>query len=693
MLQIPTDERSVTDSQVLSAFDLSLPALTAVREAVEKGDTETAKAALVDYFHNRCNVKFLFDYRGQPLTPMDPDDSPYSYQSSLGFSGSLRAFCLRVADKMMHNIYLLPGADRGEVDLGKNFENMIHFNFLEDEGKRHRHHLDMFVRGQFFESLAVLYHEKGDRAVAEQFKRVLHKFFETYPLQVVDTSPAANRFQYDEDRDAMSVGWLVVVFISLFYTELPYAVDYDTAFQILKRIWFLGLQFRRFDTDQYKPYNHHMWERGLVPFILGTLLPEIPDFVAMRERGAGVVCRHVKEDFNPQGGYNEHSIAYWSGAAVGEMLYRGLYIARLNNQPLLDEDALGRIDSTFGVLAAICPPAARYPSLGDNGGPEINPILRLGVKMADNARCKALLAVRDQGKPADPAVLPLDYCDDTTGFACMRSDYTHKANYLLMSVKTNCGATGHNHMDMLSLFLTLGGEPIFGEPYSGKLYHNIKMGSKQRGYMYNMGAHNTVLAFGQPVAPDSMYCNKWGVYRSDSPVSAFWSSDKGSYLSAYHVGYTYCRHTRRLLFARNGALLLREEIDRGSRMEQAHIQRWHLEPGCVVTPVDQGALLIQKNGTRVLCVWEGCCGIEIGSLAEMLCPDIYPDESSLAPVVDVLFKNLNDKKTDLLMVPLTMLVLDITGREEPDIAALRAQMCKMAPIMQTGEALEQLYNL
>lgn len=231
------------------------------------------------------------------------------------------------------------------------------------------------------------------------FEEILMKFFETYPLRVTDTSPDANRFQFTEDRDVMSVGWLVFVYISLLYTRVPYEISPDLSFEIIRRIWYLGSQFQRFEHDTYRPYNHHMGEQGLVPFLLGTLFPEIPAFLDMKTRGAQIVCRHLKEDFNAFGGYNEHSIAYWSGAAVGEMLYRGVYLANLNREMLLNEEAKLRLSRTFSILAQICPPGGVYPSLGDNGGPLADPILDLGIKMSDNGYCRELLALRARRMP------------------------------------------------------------------------------------------------------------------------------------------------------------------------------------------------------------------------------------------------------------------------------------------------------
>ena len=248
-MHIPTYELDVADSDVFAAFDLSRPGLEKVKASYEAGRTEEAKKELVQYMMERKEPRYYYDYRALPLHPIDTDSNPYFFQAALGLSGSLKEFCLYGADRMLENTYVLPGKGRGETFLGKNMENMIHFNFLEDQGKRHRHFLDMFVRGQHFEYMAVAYHETGDRKYVEKFEQVLQKFFETYPLRIVDTSPSANRFQFDEDRDVMSAGWLCLVYISLFYTRLPYEIPYGLAFEIIKRIWFLGIQFERFRND------------------------------------------------------------------------------------------------------------------------------------------------------------------------------------------------------------------------------------------------------------------------------------------------------------------------------------------------------------------------------------------------------------------------------------------------------------
>lgn len=694
---IPDREAEISDHQLFEALDLEQPGLSAVKAAWRQGNTAAAKKALIDYFETRSNVVYYYDYRQLPLQQMNPDELPYAYQSSLGLRGSLKEFCLRSGKSMMEHRYLLPGAKK-EVDLGPAFESMIHFNFLEDQGKRHRHSLNMFVRGQFLEALCVLYHEDGDRRVLTSFTEIIHKFFETYPLEIVDTSPEASRFQFTEDRDVMSVGWLTMVLISLFYTRIPYEIDTDTAFELLKHIWFMGIQFQRFAADSYRPYNHHLWERGLVPWLLSILLPEIPAFRGYKERGAEIVCRHINEDFNEDGGYTEHSIAYWSGAAVGEMLFRGIDLAKLNKEPLLDQEAERKIYATFSLLAKLAPPGPLYPALGDNGGPLVEPLLGLGKRILNHPLCTMLLAARTTGQETDPAVLPLDVCSQQAGFLCSKSSYGPKANYLLMSVKTDCSCSGHNHMDMLSVFVTFRGEELIGEPYSGKLYHTVRMGSPLRGYMYNMTSHNTVLAHHEPVLPDSVYANKWGVYRPDSPVMSFRAEPDGIYVRAYHDAYTYCRHTRKLLFHRTRGLIVRDEMERGSRRPVPHIERWHLMPGTVCQVLDEDAVLLKKNGVAILCVWSGCQEIRIWKNSA-LCPEIYPSEDLLAPILDVCFTAPEDKKADISTVGLSLLMLDVTDtpNRAPDapwpLSSLRAQLDAAVSRMADNDALSHFPGL
>lgn len=655
--RIPLTETTVTEEEVWAALDREYPGLEAVKRSLERCDYAGARQALAQYLEHRTNVQYYYDYRQLPLTPIETDQNPYLFQASLGLEGSLKEFCLFAGKKLSQHIYVRPGRERKELDLGEAYEGLPHFNFYEDQGKKHRSTLDIFVRGTFMEYLSVWYHETGDRQILEFTKEFLERFWQHYPLQVECTEADAAHFSLTEERDAMSVGWLALNYASLLYTRLPYELDPDFVFEIVKHLWFLGMQFRRFDTDEYHKYNHHLWERGLVPFILGTLFPEFPGLKGMKKRGAEVVRLHVLDDFNEEGGYNEHSISYWCGAALAEMLCRGVYLARLNGEALLDENTLGRIGASFDILARISPPGECFPSLGDNGGTAVAPILYAGAASVGSELCRAVLDHREE------ACGPLDYCSDRVGFVCTRSSWRSDANYLLLSAKVRCGDTGHNHMDLLSLFISIHGQEMIGEPYARALYHAGCVGSELRGYLYNMESHNTVLAYGKPVQPDYMYASKWGVLRPDTPVAVFQSEQAGCYVEAYHEAYTHCRHVRKIRHNRELGFMIRDELVGGDRLPEPHIQRWHLHPDVTCEQQDERTLLLTHNGAGALLIWNGTPQLKLWRKQE-LCPQVVSEPQKLGLIIDVSFAAEQFTPAGRIgTVAQEMLILDVTNKK------------------------------
>lgn len=656
---IPADERKIKDKDFFDSLDYSIPSMSRVFESIKSNPLEEAKKSLVEHFRTRTSPNYFFDCRSLPLKSIDTDSNPYIFQASLGLKGSLKDFCLKAANKLMKNIYTLPGGEKEEF-LGDNFETMIHFDFLKDQGKRHRSSLDMFVRGQFFEYLAIAYHETGDRKYIDKFEELLWKFFETYPLIVEDTSASANRFMTKEDRDVMSVGWLTLVFIGLFYTRVPYEISTDASFEMLKRIWFLGMQFRRFDNDSFRPYNHHYFERGLVPFMLSVLIPEIPAFIEMKDIGKKVVQLHIEEDFNEKGGYSEHSIAYWSGATIGEMTSRALLLSRLNGEQLLDESGMRKIQNTFSLLSLLASEDSNYHSIGDNRGPLIDPILKLGANSVSNEYCMEHLKIRHSTEK--DTNLPLDYVNDLSGFAVTRNNYKKNQNFMIMSAKKDCGYAGHNHMDMLSVCINIHGKRIIDEPYSGMLYHCVKMGSKLRGYMYNMESHNTVLCYSREVEPDEVYANKWGVYRPDSPIVSHESEKDHFYVKASHSAYTFCKHVREVAFDRNIGFFFKDTVERGNRMDMPHKQIWHLAHGATAKAVGNKSVIVENDGAKALFVWDSDkISIEKDKILESEMSDSI---KQISPTISVEFKTPDEKSVENAPAIINTLILDITDSPE-----------------------------
>ncbi len=373
------------------------------------------------------------------------------------------------------------------------------------------------------------------------------------------------------------------------------------------------------------------------------------------------------------------------------MLYRVVYIARLNNEPLLDADTQNRLSKSFDVTAAIAAPGELYPAMGDNSNPQIDPILQSGVDAMENHHCAEILAVRHGQLAPEKADIPLDYCNDKVGFFCTKSSLTDDANYLLMSAKVNCGDTGHNHMDMLSVAVTIRGQEMIGEPYSRPLYHLTPVGDALRGYEYNMSSHNTVLVYGIPVQPDYIYAAKWGVIRPDSPVDAFAAEKDGCFVSAYHSAYTHSRHVRKILADRQKGFLIQDEVQGGNRVQEPHIQRWNLMHDITCTQLDNRSVLLEKNGVKTLMLWDGNPTLRIWQ-KEDLRPRIVKPGEPLTDIIDVAFKDEEDfiPAGGLEPVRQSVLILDVTeGMPKiDDVNALCARMVEQAESGSLAEALK-----
>ena len=335
-----------------------------------------------------------------------------------------------------------------------------------------------------------------------------------------------------------------------------------------------------------------------------------------------------------------------------------MFTADNTREMCIRDRSQSRIQASYNVLAGIAPPHGRFPSLGDNGGPDVNRVLYNGAFQTGNDACRQLFAHR-LGKADGMPRIPLDYCNDKSGFFCSRSSFGADANYALMSAKVDCGDTGHNHMDMLSLFISMRGQELIGEPHARQLYHRVRAGSPHRGYMYNMTSHNTVLAYGNPVQDDRFYALKWGVLRPDSPVEQFFTHRDGCFVSAYHDAYTFCRHTRKVLACREKGFLIHDCLRGGDRLPDAHIQRWNLFPDVSCRQLDARSVLLEKNGIRTLLLWDGFPSLHIWK-KEDLCPEIVPGRDQLSTVIDAHFTSAIDTESGIGMVSQNLLILDAT---------------------------------
>ena len=658
---IPANEDDFHFEDLIRQMHTDNALLLKARRYSEKGDAKKCRELVYTYFYERENAFFIFDDRRSSSETQKPFHSIYQYQLSLGyrgddFEGFVRDFAERYIEE---KIYTIVGSEK-IVNLDGKPEHLPRFNLKRDAAKRHRKVHDMFVRGHLIEALILYYGKTKSEKARRAFLEFMKLFWREYPLKVENFSSSASKFMITQDRDVMSAGWLLFNYMNLLYSQLLYDCGADFFCEVLSHIYFLSLQFTRFNEDSYRPYNHHLWERGIVPYALSLVFSEFAEFAALKLRARDIINKHVTEDFNDAGGYSEHSLGYWAEAALGEMLFKAQIIASNNKEILLTDDAFAKIDKSFDVLATIAPPSACYPALGDKDGPIGDEILLLGEEFSGNEHCRMVRALRNGG--LDHITLPPDFADEEAGFVSLRDNYSREASQLFMPVKVNAGGSGHNHMDLLSLNLTLHGEAVCGEPYAGHLYHTVRMGSEIRGFMYNMCSHNTVLVHGSCVQGNDKYKNRWGVYKPDSTLDAFNSYPEGAEVIVSHNAYTFCRHSRRIVFLRTGAVDISDRIIRGNRLKKAHIQRWYLHKGISAERLDEDMLLIQGRKVRMIWLFEGHHEIKIYK-PRFLLENRYFRESDLADVIDVYFGPPEEQSGNPLLSELRLLQIDLSEQD------------------------------
>lgn len=663
-MKLPVEEKKTTEKDIFEALEYEkYPELSEVKIAWNNGDTAFAKKALIRYFEKRRNVKGFFDYRKIPFEKVDLSSNPQKWQSFVGLNIDLEDYIEKAAEKMMENIYLLPGGV--EIDMGNRFELLPHASQKDAQKVQQGIHIVM-KRGKMFELLAVLFQRDGNPVWVEKFSGLLRAFFEQYNLTIEEFSEKSAWFQYSENRESMDVGWLLLTFINLLNTRIFYEIDTELAFEMIKRIWFFGMQFHRYDTDAFYPHNHHFFERGITPYITAKLVPEFKELRSMEQRGKKVILEHIEKDFTESGAYSEHSIGYFFGATVSEMLYRVLYVAKAEKDDFFDDKAKRKIKRIFEAACYLASPEECYPVIGDKGDIIIDEMLRMGAELSDHRMAKEVLAAR-QGKVTK---IPLDFCSPEAGFITSRSSYQRDSSYFLMCAKQGCEMSSHDHLDMLSLNLAVRGSMIFEESAAGDIYGRFIMNKPHRGFLYNMSSHNTVLAHGEPITADRYFSSCWGVAKPDTILDVWNPEEKRVTLRAHHNGYGFCTVYRELMFWREKGFFIKDSVVLGGRDPRPHVQRWFLAKGTAYQKLGENCYLFMRGNAKLLCTWHGERLAFDFSKPEILCPEIYASKDETPWMLDVIFHMPDDAAPENKTAAVSVRMEDVSDFTQEEIERL-----------------------
>ncbi len=589
MTEIPRDERKVTDADFFGAMDLGRRGLGQIRRAVEAEDLEAARQATVEYFRTRQRPRWFFDRRKEIV------------RAGKGKASGSGKETIQVANEVLQHRFRL---NKGAVvyDFGKNL------NWRTEEMLGVWTAPSILKRCPFMAPLAAAYKLTGRKAYAAKFAELTERWLDDWPLVVdKDFGPTGAIFSKSEGRKAMPTADRVCRWLDIIYEGMVFVpeVPVETAFRLIRSIWFTALQYRRYEKSPYRPANHHLWERGTAPFFFGTILPEFPEVAKLADQGIPVIRKHVERSFLKDGGYEERSSNY----AIGSVRFflRPLRFAVENRIALFDRRQKAILRRCLENMARMTMPDGTPPDVGDgrsnlrsNAGflgtgaslmksPVIADVLnRLKLQRYVSSEDRSVL------RGIERQDLPLTVHYPESGYFIARNGWTPRSSTMFLSVPGH-GLTNHSHDDALSLQLMVRGEQVVGTPMTETYQLPYQEKHPTRGHFYAMTSHNVVLVNGEPARSIEELSPKWGP--EPTPVKTTWEEAGGGIrVSGLHKGYLGVKLSREVAFRYRKGWTIRDRVKGGEG--RPHVARWHFEYGVEVVEED-GGLVAEKGDARL----------------------------------------------------------------------------------------------
>lgn len=394
---------------------------------------------------------------------------------------------------------------------------------------------------------------------------------------------------------------------------------------MLSALMYLQVHGRHLETylSTYFSPNTHLTGEALGLYYLGSIFPEFAEAARWRSLGARILIEQLPIHVRADGVYFEQSSYYHRYTT--DFYIHFLLLASSNKDPV-PEYAEKLLVKLLDHLLYITRPDGLTPLFGDDDGGRLAMLsenrpndfrstLSTGAALFNNSGYKFVAEELSEetlwllGPKGCEAFDELDSREpqresvnfDAGGYYVMRDGWSNQSNYLLFDCgphgQANCG---HAHADALSFELATGGEALLIDPgtytYTGS--------AEERNWFRGSIAHNTLMVDGKssslPAGPFSWHSiakcetNKWI------------TRERFDYVSGSHDGYSPLKHTRSILFIKDGYWVIEDEIDSPRAANIA--LRFHLPPKVSGSLDSSGNLLIQGKTASLKVVPKGIDG-------------------------------------------------------------------------------------
>lgn len=569
-MPILDDEAAVDDAGFFAQLSRDLPDLAPVHDAADRGDWPRARQLLAHYFRTRAQPRWTFDWRGPGQLDRFVD------RSHMWGCPQLAPLQER-ADALLVNEFVDGAGVHHDISDLPAFLQGLRFG-------EQAQYITMFIWAM---DLGEMYARTADNRYAQAFAGLFVACDDAFPRVVTNHDP--DHPWLDETIPPtwheMFVGKAAIHLLSVFYSGMldDPAVGTDVVFRVIRKLWFHAAQFTRFtDVRSFKHFNHHWYERGTCPFVLGIMLPEFAGFPQMFERGREVINDHLQRDFFDDGTYREHSVSYQSSTLAVDLLFPWS-VAHANGVPLVDECNLPVVQSWLAWYAGMTQPDGELPAIGDAYGARSINRLACAAALAGDATLKGFVvslaeyatpdpngSTRDNALGLQDTLLPaweaLAAAPSATasvvfpqgGWAALRDGGDRNATYCALSAINSPDGRNHGHWDLLHFTFFARGRSLLADPASW--IYNGYYNAERRGYMYSMAAHNILTIDDDQLLSKRQLSPIWTGDVPSCSIRASALTDRIDFVSASHDAYAPQRHTREIFFVKQRYVVVLDHI-------------------------------------------------------------------------------------------------------------------------------------
>ena len=517
------DSTKLTDALFLSHVDFAHPGLEAAGCAHARGDLAGAMAGVVRHFRTRKG----------PVWPRYMAHSAWLWSSGRG--SVVERANLWIEDKAKSSW----------------FPFRIHAFAADNDVRGHA------GRQTFVPDLLTAYDETGDERYLVKMMALMRRVMDLLPFALHPDFD--NRFPYwAPDYDMMSDGYVLMRWFDVLQHPAfrgASAMTDEFRAWMLKRMWFQGVQYLRSEGSRYRDDNHHGFEYGTAPFLVGYALPEFRRFDRMKRFGLAVVRRHLDRTVFDDGAQAEHSVPYQQyiltkfavPAAVAQANGEAIY-SRAQNERMRKwcefQMWAAKPDGWLCELGDHVPPDLHY-FLADHAGLWPSGFVKAAAAKLGYAKVKPARHLAKAWRATRPAKL-----SETSrhfpqgGYVVMRDGWSKDSMFMLVSTPgARVLPKSHSHFDPMHFVVHAFGRTLIGDPAT--LYYSWRPDHSplKRGYHYSMGAHNCLVQNDDELMPHAALGNfcVWGAQTPIVSVNRASFSERLDFVDMHYDGYNIRR--------------------------------------------------------------------------------------------------------------------------------------------------------